>query len=83
MKYKYAGTHIEEYNTIIREAAGRYGCRVIELYQYKIPYDSIDGTDPNRAGMNSIGAMMIHSIIGAGADAVLDCDGGKHDYKAF
>lgn len=60
--HRYGGTHIEEYNDIIRATARHYGCRQIDLYRLDTPYDSIDGTHPNSAGMNTIATMIICSI---------------------
>lgn len=79
--HKYAGTHIEEYNEIIRDIARRNGCRLIDLYEYKMAYDSIDGSHPTSAGMNTIATMVIRSIVGFDAGQFLDCEDGKHEYK--
>lgn len=79
--HKYAGTHIEEYNEIIREAAGRNNCKLIDLYEYSMPYDSIDGSHPTNTGMNTIATMMIRSIGGFDADRFLDCEDDRHEYK--
>lgn len=79
--HKYAGIHIEEYNEIIRDVVRRNGCRLIDLYDYKMAYDSIDGSHPTTAGMNTIATMIIRSIVGFDADQFLDCEDGKHEYK--
>lgn len=79
--HKYAGTHIEEYNKIIRDVVRRNGCRLIDLYDYKIAYDSIDGSHPTNAGMNTIATMVIRSIAGFDVDQFLDCEDGQHEYK--
>lgn len=60
--HKYAGTHIEEYNEIIRTVAKHNGCRLIDMYQYKTPYDSVDGTHPTASEMSTIATMMIRSM---------------------
>lgn len=78
--HKYAGTHIEEYNEIIRDVAERNGCRLIDLYDYKIAYDSIDGSHPTNAGMNTIATMVIREMIGQKVDSFLDCENAEHDY---
>lgn len=79
--HKYAGTHIEEYNEIIRDVVRRNGCRLIDLYDYKMTYDSIDGSHPTNAGMNTIATMVIRSIAGFDVDQFLDCEDGQHEYK--
>lgn len=79
--HKYAGTHIEEYNEIIRDVVRCNGCRLIDLYDYKIAYDSIDGSHPTNVGMNTIATMVIRSIAGFDADQFLDCEDGQHEYK--
>lgn len=79
--HKYAGTHIEEYNEIIRDVVRCNGCRLIDLYHYKIAYDSIDGSHPTNVGMNTIATMVIRSIAGFDADQFLDCEDGQHEYK--
>lgn len=78
--HKYAGTHIEEYNEIIRNVVKRNNCKLIDLYQYRTPYDSVDGSHPTATGMSTIATMMIRSMIGLDADCFLDCENGRHDY---
>ena len=78
--HKYAGTHIEEYNEIIRDIVRRNGCRLIDLYDYKMAYDSIDGSHPTNTGMNTIATMVIREMVGQEADLFLDCENAKHDY---
>lgn len=60
--YKYGGTHIEEYNQIIKDTADINNCKIIDLYSYHIPYDSIDGSHPNADGMNTLATFMIREI---------------------
>ena len=79
--HKYAGTYIEEYNEIIRDVVRCNGCRLIDLYDYKIAYDSIDGSHPTNVGMNTIATMFIRSIAGFDADQFLDCEDGQHEYN--
>lgn len=52
--YKKGGRCISEYCDAIRRCAKRYNCRLIELYDDKPPYDTIDGFHPNRNGMLTI-----------------------------
>lgn len=79
--HEYAGTHIENYNEIIRKIVRLNKCRLIDLYDYKMAYDSIDGTHPSDAGMNTIATMVIRSMVGVDADRFLDCEYGQHEYK--
>lgn len=78
--HKYAGTHIEEYNEIIRDIARRNGCRLIDLYDYKMAYDSIDGSHPTIGGMNTIATMVIREMSDQKAGRFLDCENAEHDY---
>lgn len=61
--HEYAGTHIEKYNKIIREAVRGNHCNLIDLYQYRIPYDTIDGTHATADGASTIAKMMIRSML--------------------
>ena len=79
--HKYAGTHIEEYNEIIRKVVRRHNCKLVDLYDYRMSYDSIDGSHPTNAGMNTIATMIIRSIVGFDADQFLDCEDCRHEYK--
>ena len=60
--YRYAGRHIEEYCDAIRAAAEEYGCRVIDLYRFSQPYDTIDGFHPNKDGMKTLADAVIGSL---------------------
>ena len=58
----YGGENIETYNKCIRKRASEYGCRLIDFYQFGIPYDSIDGNHPNIYGMRALAYMGIISM---------------------
>lgn len=60
--YAPAKMHIEKYNQIIMETAYMHKCKVIDLYNYHTPYDSIDGTHPNSDGMNTLATLMIKEM---------------------
>ncbi len=60
--HKYAGIHIEVYNEIIRRIARNMNCSLIDLYNMKKPYDSIDGSHPNRSGMKTIAATVCYAM---------------------
>lgn len=73
--------HIEEYNQIIKDTASQYQCKVINLYDYHLPYDSIDGSHPNADGMNTLAMMMIREIGGKEVDQFLDCENDLHKFS--
>ena len=79
--HKYAGTHIEAYNDIIRKSASGNRCKLLDLYSYKIPYDSVDGTHPNFDGMNTLATMMIREIGGKEVEPFLDCAQNQHEFE--
>lgn len=79
--HTYCGKHIEEYNRIIMNTANTYSCRVIDLYGYYLPYDTIDGTHPNAQGMNLLATMMIREIGGKEVDKFIDCENGQHQFS--
>ena len=65
--YSYGGNHIEEYNEIIRCVARENQCSIIDLYVYNQPYDTLDGTHPNRKGMKTLSQLILREIDRAGA----------------
>lgn len=58
---------VEDYNDIIRNSAVRCGCKLVDLYKYNTPYDTIDGTHPNTNGMKTLAELIIGNIINNGA----------------
>ena len=60
--YKHGGIHIEEYNREIKEAAINNNCKIIDLYKYNTPYDTIDGSHPNANGMNTLASLVIKEM---------------------
>lgn len=75
--YTYGGTHIEEYNQIIKDTASLYQCKVINLYDYYLPYDSIDGSHPNAQGMNTLATLLIKEIGGKEVNIFMNFENGK------
>lgn len=69
--HKYAGTHTEMYNEIIRRSACDNACRLIDLYGFHMPYDSVDGSHPTKAGMETIATEVVCSVGGADANRLL------------
>lgn len=81
--YKYNGNYINKYNQIIETVANQQNCKLIDLFSYNVPYDSIDGSHPNADGMNTLATLMIRSIGGKEAESFLDCEDGQHDFKCI
>lgn len=79
--HKHGGTHIEEYNDIIRDVVWRNECKLIDLYYFKMAYDSIDGSHPNQVGMNTIATMVIRCMVRDNGEQFLDCEDGQHRYR--
>ena len=79
--YKYNGNYINKYNQIIETVANQQNCKLIDLFSYSVPYDSIDGSHPNADGMNTLATLMIRSIGGKDVEPFLDCKNDQHDFK--
>lgn len=75
----HGGIHIDVYNNIIRSAANRFKCKLIDLAGYHKAYDSVDGSHPNADGMNTLSAIVLRELDSSVA-TVLDCEQGKHNY---
>ncbi len=58
----YAGVDIKNYNNIIRQVANLNKCRLVDLYKFRTPYDSIDGFHPTYDGMKTIATMVMRSM---------------------
>lgn len=55
-------SRMEDFNSIIRKKAREKGAKLIDLYSYGRPYDSIEGCHPTAKGMETIAEMMIKEI---------------------
>ena len=75
----YGGTALEEYNQVIRECANLHGCRVIDLAEFKVPYDTVDGIHPNCEGMALLASLTVRAAADEVGAAFLDCEGGHHE----
>lgn len=60
--YREGEWHIQNYCNTIRDCAEKQGCRVIDLYHYPIPYDTIDGAHPNADGMKTLADAVIAQL---------------------
>lgn len=60
----YGGVAIEVYNEIIRDIVPIYDCKLIDLYQYRKTYDTLDGSHPTFEGMQILAEMIIESMVG-------------------
>lgn len=78
--HKHGGTHIEVYNNIIKQVASSSGCRLVDLYGYRIPYDALDGSHPNRQGMLTLAIEAIRSIAGDEVSRFIDCPCNSHEF---
>ncbi|MBQ8497903.1 MAG: hypothetical protein IJ489_10695 [Clostridia bacterium] len=64
--YRDGEWHIQNYCETIRGCAEAQGCRVIDLYHYPIPYDTVDGAHPNAVGMKTLADAVIAQLDGEG-----------------
>lgn len=78
--FSHGGTHIEAYNEIIRTTCTQFGCKLIDLYEYHLPYDAVDGSHPTAGGMNTLATMVIRSVADDEGSCFLDCNDNDHDY---
>lgn len=76
----YGGINIEKYNAVIRSIAESRNCKVIDLYKYHLPYDSVDGSHPNRSGMHTLATLMLREMLDEAGTAFLDCSREEHDF---
>lgn len=60
--HSYAGIHMEEFNDVIRKLVRKYKCRLIDLYAYHSPYDSVDGTHPTCEGMKTLASLVLKTM---------------------
>ena len=60
--YAYRGRHIEDYVKVIRASAAKYGCRLVDLYRYAEPYETIDGFHPDAEGMETLAKAVLSQI---------------------
>lgn len=76
----YGGVNIEKYNIVIRNIAESRNCKVIDLYKYHLPYDSVDGSHPNRDGMCRLATIMLREMLDDIGANFLDCKNDEHDF---
>ena len=79
--HKHAGTHIEVYNDLIRHAVYNNKCKLIDLYGFHVPYNSIDGSHATADGMDTIAMEVIRSMADANAASFLDCSNAQHQFE--
>lgn len=78
--HSFAGTHIDWYNDSIRKIVKDSNCNLIDLYNYHISYDTIDGTHPNESGMNTIAILILRAMAEETGKSFLDCEKEQHDF---
>ena len=57
-----AGWHLQDYCQAIRDCARKTGCRLVDIFSIREPYDTIDGLHPNAAGMQTIAQAVLRGI---------------------
>ncbi|MBQ9467609.1 MAG: SGNH/GDSL hydrolase family protein [Clostridia bacterium] len=77
--YRLAGTHIEDFNDVIREicagsekesvsageSKGRAGrLHLLDLYRFYTPYAAIEGFHPTRRGMETLADLIVRALTG-------------------
>lgn len=77
----YKGDPLECYNEIIRYAARERRCKLIDLYSYQIPFDTIDGSHPTADGMKTLATMVIREVCGNEVNAFMNCANGRHEFR--
>lgn len=78
--HSYGGIHIDQYNNIIRQAANRKGCAVIDLSVAHLPYDSVDGSHPTETGMNTLATLMLRGLCDREGLSFLECACSEHEF---
>jgi len=58
------GRALEDYNEVIREMAGFYGCHLADLAASGIAYDSLDGCHPTATGMQTLARLWLEALQG-------------------
>lgn len=81
--YTYGGTHIEQYNEVVKAIAIQNNCKIIDLYDYGQPYDSADGSHPNISGMQTLATVVSISMGGNDVKPFLDCQNSCHHDAPF
>ncbi len=79
--HTYAGIHVEAYNEIVRDMARQKHCKLIDLYDYHMPYDSIDGSHPTRKGMSTIATAVVWAVSGTETDIFMDYKNNQQKVK--
>lgn len=58
----YGGIEIMRYNQVIAECAGECGCRLVDVHGLREPCDTVDGTHPTAAGMDTLAWSMLAAM---------------------
>lgn len=56
------GWHISQYCQTIGTCAEKLGCQLVDIYDPKVPYDTIDGYHPTREGMETIAQAVLKAL---------------------
>lgn len=79
--HSHGGNHIERYNEVIGKASFQNRCKFINLYSFRMPYDTVDGSHPTKTGMDAIATMVIRCVADLRTAECLDCKDGMHAYQ--
>lgn len=81
--YAYGGTHIAQYNEIIKKTAVQNNCKIIDLYDFGQPCDTVDGSHPNAGGMQTLATAISRSLGGTDVELFLDCQNGCQNFSSL
>lgn len=76
-----AGKHIDDYNWTIRNVAAANNCKVIDFDKYGWAYNSVDGSHPMSAGMDTLAMMVIREMGDESVHQIIDCPNNTHNYE--
>lgn len=76
-----AGKYIDSYNWTIRNAAAANNCKVIDFDKYGWAYNSVDGSHPMSAGMDTLAMMVIREMGDESVYQIIDCPNNTHNYE--
>ena len=58
-----SGGHIRDYGRVIRECAGKSGCRTVDIFRPDASYDTQDGYHPTGRGMYTLARQVLEEIL--------------------
>lgn len=70
----FGGISLLEYNHQIINAALAAGVCVADIHSLEIPFDTMDGTHPTAAGMDTLAMLMVRQMADEAGGEMLDCE---------